>query len=106
LHEVVARGIARIVARHDLLKVRASPRRASADRMSIVLTLKAHIDGKVFVPDEPVDIRVDEPVTLRVERIEQTARESVRQAPALLGMFEGRIWIADDFNDTPENFRE
>jgi hypothetical protein len=31
------------------------------------MTIKAHFDGKVFVPDEPVDLPADREVVLRVE---------------------------------------
>ena len=31
-------------------------------------TIKAHFDGKVFVPDEPVDVPAGEPVTLEVRQ--------------------------------------
>jgi hypothetical protein len=29
-------------------------------------TIKAHFDGKVFVPDEPVDVPAGQPVTIQV----------------------------------------
>jgi hypothetical protein len=32
-------------------------------------TLKAHFDGKVLVPDEPVDLPVNRPLELRVESL-------------------------------------
>ncbi len=30
-------------------------------------TIKAHFDGKAFVPDEPVDLPPDQPVTVQVD---------------------------------------
>lgn len=30
-------------------------------------TIRAHFDGKVFVPDEPVEVPVNTPVTIHVE---------------------------------------
>jgi len=30
-------------------------------------TIKAHFDGKTFVPDEPVNMPIDQPVTLHIE---------------------------------------
>lgn len=32
-------------------------------------TVKAHFDGKVLVPDEPVDLPIDRPLELRVETV-------------------------------------
>ena len=32
-------------------------------------TLKAHFDGKVLVPDEPVDLPINRPLELRVESL-------------------------------------
>jgi hypothetical protein len=35
-------------------------------------TLKAHFDGKVLVPDEPVDLPINRPLELRVESVGKT----------------------------------
>ncbi len=35
-------------------------------------TINAHFDGKVFVPDEPVQLPMNSPVTLRVESATET----------------------------------
>jgi hypothetical protein len=34
--------------------------------MSMTLQLKAHFDGKVIVPDEPLDVPVNQPLTVQV----------------------------------------
>ena len=30
------------------------------------MTIKAHFDGRTFVPDEPVDVAMDQPVTVNI----------------------------------------
>jgi hypothetical protein len=42
-------------------------------------TLKAHFDGKVLVPDEPVDLPINRPLELRVEPLGKST-----DAPAAL----------------------
>jgi hypothetical protein len=37
-------------------------------------TIKAHFDGKVFVPDEPVDVPAGESVTLEVHQVPPAQR--------------------------------
>lgn len=34
---------------------------------SMTTTIRCHFDGKVLIPDEPVDLPVDKPLTIRVE---------------------------------------
>jgi hypothetical protein len=43
--------------------------------------IKAHFDGKVFVPDEPVDFPVDRPIILHVEAVlpDASAAETARR---------------------------
>jgi hypothetical protein len=33
----------------------------------MLLNIRAHFDGKVFIPDEPVELPVDQPLTINVE---------------------------------------
>jgi hypothetical protein len=35
-------------------------------------TFKAHFDGKTFVPDEPVNLPIDQPLTLHVDTTQPT----------------------------------
>jgi len=67
-------------------------------------TLRAHFDGKVFVPDEPADFEVG-----------RTARVLVDPAPAakgrppgrsLRGATKGMFVMRDDFNDELDVFAE
>ncbi len=43
-------------------------------------TIKAHFDGKTFVPDEPVDMPVNTQVTLLVEGLESAQVEGQLKA--------------------------
>ena len=43
------------------------------------ITIRAHFDGKVFVPDEPVDLPADAPVELTVDPSALNDRESPDQ---------------------------
>lgn len=40
------------------------------------MTIHAHFDGKVIVPDEPLDLRPNQPVIVRIESLESEAGES------------------------------
>ena len=39
----------------------------------VMIALKAHFDGKVFVPDEPLDLAPNQQVRLQVETIDSPA---------------------------------
>jgi len=53
--------------------------RVEVDNMSIVI--KAHFDGKVIVPDEPVDLPVDTPVSASITIVEsKPGRSPEREA--------------------------
>jgi hypothetical protein len=57
------------------------------------MTIKAHFDGKVFVPDEPVDIPAGEAVTLDVAR---PARKPATAADVLRAI-QGDAELRDDW---------
>jgi hypothetical protein len=42
----------------------------------MALTIRAHFDGKVIVPDEPVDLPVDQPLEVELKPIEAEADRS------------------------------
>lgn len=52
----------------------------------MTITLRAHFDGKAFVPEEPVQIALNQPVNLRVETIDAVTLEpdDVPGSPAAL----------------------
>jgi hypothetical protein len=55
-------------------------------------TLKGHFDGKVLIPDEPVDLPVNCPLHIKVE-----AADSVPKTP-----LETLVQLARDFPVSPE----
>lgn len=40
-----------------------------------MLTIKAHFDGKVLVPDEPLDLEMNQAVVLQVEPVKVERRD-------------------------------
>ena len=68
-------------------------------------SLKAHFDGKVFVPDEPVPVPAGTPAEIRVSTAESNAEKTRRakirkELVALCGEMNGgvgrRTWTRDD----------
>ncbi len=67
------------------------------------LTFRAHFDGNVIVPDEPVDLPVGEPLTLVVNPIPRgvdpmeglTLEEKLARFNALSGRIKG-VTISDE----------
>jgi hypothetical protein len=51
-------------------------------------TVLAHFDGKVFVPDEPVDVPVGTPLRVRVEAVSPEPTHTVGDllAPVIVGL--------------------
>jgi hypothetical protein len=104
-----------------------------------MIALNAHFDGKVLIPDEPLDLPANQQVRIELEPIESGQLGQVRFSPfadltAVLmegdpwdestalhidpleavpadfvrrpGSAAGQIKMADDFNDTPDDFEE
>jgi hypothetical protein len=46
-----------------------------------VTTLKAHFDGKVLVPDEPVNLPINRALKVQVEPMEQSATPAIDEKP-------------------------
>lgn len=44
----------------------------------MTVTIRAHFDGKVIVPDEPVDLPVDQPLELELKLLESEDTELLR----------------------------
>lgn len=64
-------------------------------------TIKAHFDGKVFVPDEPVDLPKDQPVVVQPD---PAAPRQYKKR--WLGRFPGQIKMAEDFDAPLEEFKD
>jgi hypothetical protein len=66
------------------------------------MSLAGHVENGMVVFDQPVSLPNGTPV--RVEVVDERAARSTRPAP---GLGKGGIlYIAPDFDDTPEEFRE
>jgi hypothetical protein len=69
-------------------------------------TVKAHFDGKVFVPDEPVDLEPGTPTEVVIPDTIESAASKPSDHPRLAGWLQGKAWIAPDFDAPLEDFRE
>lgn len=65
-----------------------------------MIAIKAHFDGKVLVPDEPLELPKDTPLIVEIKTADfpQTTRTP--------GLSRGSVmWISDDFDDPlPDEF--
>ncbi|MEK7405117.1 MAG: hypothetical protein AAB225_08415 [Acidobacteriota bacterium] len=57
-----------------------------------MISINAHFDGKVIVPDEPLDLPCDQALIVRVEPV--TGPASPAREPAL-------HWVAENAADSP-----
>jgi hypothetical protein len=62
--------------------------------IGMTTTVLAHFDGKVFVPDEPVDVPVGTPLRVHVEAVKDAPESKVTPAP--------RKWQPLDVQIDPE----
>ena len=61
------------------------------------MTIKAHFDGKVLVPDEPVELKAGDRLVLHVERAEEVPQAGMTGAELAASDIVG-IWKdRDDF---------
>ena len=61
-------------------------------------TIKAHFDGKTIIPDEPVDLPVNQPLTLNVQSGPQTSAHGTAADllnSGLVGIWKDRQDIGD-----------
>ena len=58
-----------------------------------MISIQAHYDGKVIVPDEPVDLPCDQTLVIRIEPVEPSPEG---QAGSALE------WVAENAVDDPE----
>lgn len=66
-----------------------------------MVAIKGHFDGKVIVPDEPVDLVLGQRLVVHIEPM---AEETV--APREPGSAKGTVWMAPDFDAPLEDFKE
>jgi hypothetical protein len=64
-------------------------------------TVLAHFDGKVFVPDEPVDVPVGTPLRVRVEALSHETASTAKDllSPVIVGLDSG---LAEAIANDPE----
>ena len=70
-----------------------------------MVQLSGHFDGKVFVPDEPVDLPVGRSVRILVEADAEEAAPAPSRS-TLFGACRGMFRVADDFGAPLEAFAE
>ena len=54
------------------------------------ITIRAHYDGKAIVPDEPVDLPVDQPLEIELREISAEPEWDPKRARAALQRIAGR----------------
>jgi hypothetical protein len=68
------------------------------------MTLRGHIHNGVVVLDDAPPLPEGTPV--RVEVIDPSQENGQRGAPRRGGQYAGRIWMAPDFDEWPEDVQE
>jgi hypothetical protein len=66
------------------------------------MTLRGHVKNGVIVLDEAAQL--PEGTEVRVEAVATSTSE--KKPPRVGGQLRGKIWIADDFDELPEDLRE
>ncbi|MEA2735281.1 MAG: hypothetical protein QOE14_1732 [Humisphaera sp.] len=70
------------------------------------MTIKARFDGKVLVPEEPLDLSKDERVELDVRRAQTQEISGMTAGELATGEWVGGWADRDDINDSTEFVRE
>lgn len=61
-------------------------------------TVKAHYDGKVFIPDEPVHLQPGTQTEVFIPGPPTNATPQLASRPRVAGWLHGKAWIAPDFD--------
>ena len=64
-------------------------------RRNRMIAIKAHFDGKVLVPDEPLELPANTPLVIEIKEAEQPAK-AVARTP---GLHRGTVWMSDNFDE-------
>lgn len=65
-----------------------------------MIALKAHFDGKVIVPDEPLDLAPNQELRITVEPVAAAPAQSGDLPKRVFGQQRGVVlYMAPDFND-------
>lgn len=70
------------------------------------MTIKARFDGKVLVPDEPLDLPKDQQVELVVRAVQPREVQSMTAGELATGEWVGAWADRDDITDSTEFVRE
>jgi hypothetical protein len=70
------------------------------------MTIKARFDGKVLVPDEPLDLTKDERVEVDVRRLQPRQTTPMTAGELATGEWVGGWADRDDITDSTEFVRE
>ncbi len=70
------------------------------------MTIKAHFDGKVLVPDEPVDLEKDQRVELTIEPLQGDGSKGMTGAELASGPWVGAWAGRDDIKDSTQFVNE
>jgi hypothetical protein len=70
------------------------------------MTIKARFDGKVLVPDEPLDLRKDQRVEVDVRPLQPGDEDGMTAGELATGEWVGAWAHRDDITDSTEYVRE
>jgi Protein of unknown function (DUF2281) len=68
--------------------------------MPPVLTITAHFDGKVFIPDHPVDLKPGQRLLLHIQSTQNSEPTQIHAGSA-----KGEVTISPDFDVPLDDFR-
>jgi len=71
-----------------------------------MVAIKGHFDGKVIVPDGPVDLPKDRPLLLHVEVAEPRTEEPPPIIRRKGGWAKGQVWMSEDFDKPLDDFAD
>ena len=73
-----------------------------------MIELRGHFDGRVIIPDEPVELPRDQALIVRVEPVVQSADAPAPKASSFLEWSVGRViddpTLAPDLNDQLDHY--
>lgn len=68
--------------------------------ISLMIALKAHFDGKVLVPDEPLSLAPNQKVLLQIQPVDPAPVQTSDKPKRVFGQQKGVVlYVAPDFND-------
>ena len=72
--------------------------------------IRARFDGVNFKPLQPIPVNEDYEVVITfikpVKKNSTSAKEVKNPRSMFIGLFEGQVWMSDDFNEPLDEFEE